>query len=462
MKATLPLFICLFCTHISFSQCDGFEKFEQGIEEAKITHVRYVDYMKQNPPNYKAAFPLWKQLYEQAPAGHVRHFTDGVKLYKQLIKEENDPQKKEALTQDLWEIYDHRIQCFGKEGYVLGRKAYNMYFLGVDEEETLNTFARSIELEGNESAYYVIATYAKVYVNQFIKDKNISTDAMKVYNEMRKKLQEIAEYNINNAEDSARKTKYEEALETINQQFNKVVIDPYDCEVYKMAFAQEFDETRFKESNLRNLTKEDRQIWMMTYRKLEAGGCSKTDPLLQKIEKFDQLYRNFCGVSTIQRGNIAIKEKRYDEAIRLYKQAITETNDVEQKAKLHLRIAKILGIKKQRNEARKEALQAAVLMPKNGEPYIFIGEMYVSSLLVCGSGKDWDSLTIIWAAIDKWQYAKSIDLEVADEANRLISMYSKYLPSNEEVHQRNLEKGQSYKVKCWIQETTTVRSRKQY
>jgi len=64
----------------------------------------------------------------------------------------------------------------------------------------------------------------------------------------------------------------------------------------------------------------------------------------------------------------------------------------------------------------------------------------------------------VWPAIDKWNYAKSIDPSSASEANKLINQYNQYMPTREDIFQRVIEPGSTIKVGCWIQETTIVRT----
>jgi hypothetical protein len=62
--------------------------------------------------------------------------------------------------------------------------------------------------------------------------------------------------------------------------------------------------------------------------------------------------------------------------------------------------------------------------------------------------------------MDEWQKARSVDASSAAEANKYINQYSAYLPEYKEVRMRNLNDGESYKIGCWINVTTTIRSKK--
>ena len=75
---------------------------------------------------------------------------------------------------------------------------------------------------------------------------------------------------------------------------------------------------------------------------------------------------------------------------------------------------------------------------------MLIGKLYASSGPLCGPGTGWDSQIVTWPAIDKWEYAKSIDPSVAADASKLIAQYKKYMPNKEDVFIR--------KVKAYILE----------
>ena len=63
----------------------------------------------------------------------------------------------------------------------------------------------------------------------------------------------------------------------------------------------------------------------------------------------------------------------------------------------------------------------------------------------------------VLAAIDKWSYARSIDGEVADEANKKIATYSDHIPPQDDAFMMGKTEGQSAQVGCWISETVKLR-----
>lgn len=158
----------------------------------------------------------------------------------------------------------------------------------------------------------------------------------------------------------------------------------------------------------------------------------------------------------------SMKAGKYDEAISYLEKDIAEGGSSDNAA-TYYRIANIHYAKTKRySAARSYALKAAQARPGWGKPYLLIGKLYASSGRSCGSGTGWNSQVVVWAAIDQFHKAKSIDPSISDEANKLIGKYSRYMPSREDAFQRGLKDGQSYQVGCWIQVTTKVRTTSQY
>jgi len=60
-----------------------------------------------------------------------------------------------------------------------------------------------------------------------------------------------------------------------------------------------------------------------------------------------------------------------------------------------------------------------------------------------------------WAAADKYARAAAVDPSVAEQANQKRARLG--FPSEQDKFVRGLKAGDTYTVRCWIQETTTVR-----
>jgi len=52
-----------------------------------------------------------------------------------------------------------------------------------------------------------------------------------------------------------------------------------------------------------------------------------------------------------------------------------------------------------------------------------------------------------------------VDPSTSDDANKKIASCTRYFPKQEDVFFYGLKAGDTYSIKCWIGETTTVRVR---
>ena len=62
---------------------------------------------------------------------------------------------------------------------------------------------------------------------------------------------------------------------------------------------------------------------------------------------------------------------------------------------------------------------------------------------------------VYYAAIDKFEKARQVDQNVAEDAGKLANTYRAHLPSTEEFHIRS--EGKTFKIGGWIGETVTIR-----
>ena len=71
---------------------------------------------------------------------------------------------------------------------------------------------------------------------------------------------------------------------------------------------------------------------------------------------------------------------------------------------------------------------------------------------------DFAKKAIYWIVVDKYNQAKAVDSSLAEEANRLIDIYSVYFPDNETIFFYGYSVGDTYTFNCWFTERTRVRT----
>ncbi len=416
-------------------------------EEALNAHVLYRDLIRRD--QFEEAFPLWQVAYQLAPAADGKrntHFADGIRLYEYLFEGETDVARKEAYIDTIFGFYDQIEVCYGEAGYVAGRKAFDLYYKykhRADEDQVFALFLKSLEVDGDNAQYFILNPFTDLMAKRFVAGKLEMAEAKRYEAIVRARL----EKGLASGEDVEHWHIIQEYLPLRLESFEGVR-GYYDCEYY-------FD--KYWPTYLEDSTNCD--VMAEVYGRLRWGNCDSTFHALLHLRDAG---RRHCIVATTpseaQLAYAALREGNYQEAVNRFLELAAQAEDREKKADHLMLVAKIYyGHLKDFPQARKYALEAASVRPRWGEPYLLIGRLYASSGPLCGPGRGWDSQMVVWPAIDKWNYAKEIDPAAAAEANKWINTYAQYMPSVEDIFQRTLKEGQSFRVGCWIQENTTIR-----
>ncbi len=416
--------------------------------EIETAYVLYKDQIKLK--NYSKAFPLWKEAYYNAPAanGSIKYqFEDGLRIYKHFYENESDPGKRAEYVDTIMSIYDKRIECFGERAYIAGRKAFDYYYYYQDQandEEVFELFKEAINGKGKRADYFIINPFSKIISDKVVTEQ-ISIEEGNKYAMMLLEAIEYGSASGKNVEAWSIINDYAPArLENLEG-----IEGMYDCSYYEKKYL-----------NLVRENNTDCEIINRAYSRLLWGKCDADNTSLIEIAEIKETncYTPPPPDGPLKRAYTAYTEGRYLVAVRLFDEFVNITEDPEKKAKYNLLIAKIYyGDIKNFSLSRKYALNSLENNPESGEPYLLIGKLYASSGPLCGPGRGWDSQIVTWAAIDMWQKAKSDPL-VSKEARKLIATYWQYMPNKEDIFLRNIKSGSVFKIPCWINRTTKVRT----
>lgn len=416
-------------------------------DEAETNYVLYRDFLRVE--EWKQAYNYWRKVHEVAPAADGQRNTvlvDGITFMEYFMSKTTDTLAQARYVDTVFMLYDQLEECYGKGGYIKGLKAFDFYYKYPDRAskiEQYNLFKASIDQDGKKAHDFIINPFTSLLVELHL-DGQVSMEEAQTYGQ---KIREVIAYGLENCKGvGCERWEIVNSYAPVRLETFETVKGFYDCDYYINKYYSLFEENQDDCDVIRNV-----------YSYLKWGGCAEADA---KFKNLIRVGNEKCvEEGTLEKAYTALKEARYDEAITLFGQAADEAESKEQKGKIILVIAKIYNAHK-RNfpQARKYALQAADVRPNWGEPYILIGRLYASSGPLCGPGRGWDSQIVVWPAIDMWNKAKSVDPSVSAEANKWIRDYSKYMPKKEDVFIRNLQAGQTFRVGCWIQETTKIRT----
>ena len=115
------------------------------------------EFMKINLSDY--ALASWRKVFTECPESSKNIFLYGVRIYRDRIENAKDEAAKARALDTLMLIYDKRIQYFGQEGDVLGRKGLDL--LKYDREKVQESYGmlkRSVELSKLHSEPAVMVT----------------------------------------------------------------------------------------------------------------------------------------------------------------------------------------------------------------------------------------------------------------------------------------------------------------
>lgn len=430
----------------NLSPCPGF-KDAPNPDEASTNYVLYRDFLRAR--EWEQAFDYWKKVYEVAPAADGQRntvYADGIRFYEHFMRLEQDSVKREEMIDRIFALYDEIEECYKEAGYIQGRKAFDLYYKyknRTTNKEVYEMFKASIEEDGLETNDFVINPFTALLVDLYFSDQ-IDLEEAKKYET---KIREIIAHGLEECE-GVMCDRWNIILDYAPARLDafETVRGFYDCEYYMEKYYPDFE-----------AAPDDCDVIRTVFSRLKWGGCDESD------ERFKALIRkgneNCVETGPLELAYDALRNAKYNEAIELFAKAAAEEEDPVKKAKTILIIAKIYDAHlKNFPQARKYALEAAQYNPNWGDPYLLIGRLYASSGPLCGPGRGWDSQIVVWPAIDMWAKAKRVDPSVAAEANKWIGRYRKFMPKKEDVFIRNLKAGQSFRVGCWIQETTVIRT----
>jgi len=396
----------------------------------------YIEYFKQD--NYNDAVIGWREAAKVCPKSTESLWANGIKIYEELADKTGDKARQASLLDTMFWAYDKRIEHFGKEGYVLGRKGSDLLKYKKDRPElAYEALAKSLELQGNEMEPGASIYLYKAAYDMFKDGKGEKSVLFDLYS----LLSDVIDYNLQNQSNERMKAAYQSAKDNIDKMFSSVAECPDLLEIY----TPKFEATPSDEKLLRQILKV-----------MDKRDCTEENLYLQVAEKLYAIDPSPEASYAIANGYA--KKKNYTTASEYYGKTIESATDNDLKMKALEKGARTAIALGQGSKAKSLAMKMLSINGNSGEAYIIIGDAYIAGKSDCG-GNECSARAIYWAAVDKYMRAKSIDPSVSEEAQKKINIYSEQFPKKEDCFFHGINEGTTFTFDCWIGETTTVRTR---
>ena len=410
---------------------------------------------------YQDAYEPWWEVYNNCPNANKAIYTAGSKIIDYMYEHATDPAEKDRLRHLAVDMCDKRIKYFGDDprypkAYILGQKGveYCKYF---DDDETKAVaypwLKESVQGMKEKSQVSVLTRLAEVsyamyksnpnqYGEQFLADYSIVSDY----------LSQISKDPTNkNASVAAQQKDYVDNLFAIS--------GAAECSKLDEIYAPVVNE------NLNNLDE-----LLKFVRLYKSVNCTESEVYFTAAAAAHKLQPS--EESAVGCARMCMKKEDWRGAINYYQEALRidesdEDDGYEDNADYLFNIAYIYLDKiKNYPEARSYCRRSLELLPGQGRCYILIGSCYAAAKPY--STNDYPAAkaailnkTVFWAAVDQFAKAKQVDPSVSGDADKLISMYSKYFPTKEEMFDLPNELGGStFIVGGWINEKTVCRPAK--
>jgi tetratricopeptide (TPR) repeat protein len=414
---------------------------------ACITNISlYKEHFKQK--NYIDAKTGWINVFDKCPQAQKSTYTSGVKMYTSFIKAQKNPELKQGLIDTLFMIYDRRIEYWGQEGYVLGRKGTKwVLYYPDDHMGAYEILKKSVYLSKGKSEAGALTTYYQVIYKAYDAgqlDKSVLVNEYIPVSEFVDKALLNNKSKMEAAGSEKEKGKYERKLEGYEKA--KAIIDDIFIKVATCDDVVPIVDKRVKE-NPDNIEVLQKSLYVLSKR-----GCTDSEifaEVAEKLHKLDPSAKSAHGI-----GMLMLKRKEYSEAAKYLAQAVEMCgDDCEADMEEYLLDAATAYYFEQKNKtAVSYARKALNINPNSGKALLIIGRAIAASASDCSSDEI-ERSAVYWLAVDYFYRAKAADSEIADQASSSISTYTKQFASKDKVFFAGLGEGDTYLVTCWNENT---------
>lgn len=432
MKKISLIVVALFLSTFGFAQKYG-DSPEDSLSCIQNLSI-YQEFFKQR--NYVDAYPAWKEVLKVCPKTSLNTYIRGNAILKTMIAKEQNPTKREAYINELLNLWDLRAEYYGSSGFCMGMKARDMRTYAPKNIQEAHLLYSEAMKNYNDKAFFPIAFYyfenVVDGVQAGILEKTVLFDA---YDKAVSVLEELQSNYPNDTN-----------ISNTQKQLD-IIFEPYaSCSELIPIYEKKFDANKLDADFLKKAT-----------RMLDHKNCTDAPIFFRATQALHAI--DPTPETAYLMGKMTYAKKDYSATVKYLESQIESIEKQSERVSAYLLLANSYLNLGSYSASRNMANQALALNPNEGKAYLIIGNAYASSARSCGDEPLVAQKAAYWAAVDKLNKAKSVDPSVADQANQLINIYRSNFPSGDDLFYFGLKEGDSYRVGCWIGESTTIRSR---
>lgn len=403
---------------------------DQAMESrAREYNAAYNDLKKSE--QYVAAMKPLHWLLVNAPDLNEAIYINGVEIYAEAAELETDEAQKRIYQDSVITLYEKRGEIYQNEEKWIENKAFYAYkFYRTDPEkvgEATAIFDRILEVNNSISPHMIGYYFDLIYRNYAHNKAYTPEEILSKYEYLSGVLDEAEAKGTDVASTKGILDQLLIAMEIIDCEFiennmgPKLAADPSNMELAQQIFQ-----------------------YSIQYK------CTTSPSFMTALEVIDENDPTFSTSQVIARRYQQTGD--FDRAEEMFQKALTLATTDQERAEVHLDVAKLHSGQGRKSQARAAAMKAAELSGEMAEDaWTLIGNMYMSSSPECRGGqsrvKDY---SIFIAAYDAYARAGN---------NQGMNQARARFPSKEELFTEGFQIGDTMNTGCWIGQTVTLNSR---
>lgn len=410
--------------------------------------------------NYESALKNLEWCLENSPKLTANIYIYGGNLLNGVLKE--TPEKKEEIIPLGIRMYEKRFENFPDASPAKAHSDYADFLkkVGGDKEEIFKHYEIAFKKDPTKLGVGSIISYFTT-----VMDKNKDENLQSVFNtydvtveainaKVEGYLNEIQKIKVKeeNGETLISSDKRKLHAYTVNSKalgqvesiLDKKMEEISTCEYLIPLYTEEFK------------TNKTNKVWVVrAINRMFKKDCTN-DPLYASlVEQYQEI--DPSPEASVLYAGLLMDKGETTKAISYFDKAISQETDPAKKAKNLYKVADIFKKRNQPAKAVSYAKKAIAAKPNYGRAYTMIATLYAKSANKCGKG-EFEKRMVYVAAKTYALKAKSADASIGVYASKLAKSYAANQPTKKMVFNNDLglKSGDSYTIKCWINETVRV------